>query len=42
MLFSNEHKEYLRKLKIEKIIILLSQILIFILFLGLWEKRQSV
>ena len=37
MLFSTEHKEYLRKIKIEKIIILLSQILIFILFLGLWE-----
>ena len=37
MSFSNEHKEYLRKIKIEKIIILSSQILIFILFLGLWE-----
>lgn len=37
MLFSNEHKEYLRKIKKEKIIILSFQILIFILFLGLWE-----
>ena len=37
MLFSNEHKEYLRKMKIKKIIILSFQILIFILFLGLWE-----
>lgn len=37
MSFSNEHKEYLKKIKIEKLIILSSQILIFILFLGLWE-----
>ena len=37
MLFSSEHKEYLKKIKIEKILIFISQILIFILFLGLWE-----
>jgi hypothetical protein len=35
MLFSNEHKEYLKKIKIEKMIILSSQILIFTLFLFL-------
>lgn len=37
MLFSREHKEYIKKLKIERIIIHISQILIFILFLALWE-----
>ena len=37
MLFSNEHLNYLKKIKIEKIIILISQILIFILFFGIWE-----
>jgi len=37
MSFSNEHKEYLKKIKVEKILIFASQILIFILFIGLWE-----
>lgn len=37
MSFSDEHLKYLKKLKLEKIIILFSQIFIFIIFLGLWE-----
>ena len=34
---SEERKKYLRKIKIEKVIILGSQILLLVFFLGLWE-----
>lgn len=34
---SNERKKYLRKIKIEKILIIGAQILLLIAFLGLWE-----
>lgn len=37
MSFSKEHKEYLKKIRAEKIIILVLQILVFILFFSLWE-----
>ena len=37
MSFSIEHIKYLKKRKIEKIIILISQVLIFILFFGIWQ-----
>ena len=37
MLFSEEHLRYIKKKKREHLIILLSQILIFILFLTIWE-----
>ena len=34
---SEERKQYLRKIKIEKILVLGSQILLLIIFLGIWE-----
>lgn len=37
MLYSDEHKRYLKKKKKEKYIVLLSQILIFIIFIFLWQ-----
>ena len=37
MLFSEEHLKFIKKKKREHLIILLSQILIFILFLTIWE-----
>ena len=35
--FSKTHEKYVKKLKIDKIFVLFSQIFILILFLGLWE-----
>ena len=37
MLYSEEHLKFIKKKKREHLIILLSQILIFILFLTIWE-----
>lgn len=35
--YSNEHKKYLKKIKIDKTTTIVAQILILVIFLGLWE-----